>query len=276
MKEITNAALKAVHDLMPGISMLFGGDECLALTDTENFIHCVMGNKYNMPCKIGDPLNPAISTVFQSKTASVFTIPEHIVPGNVKCYVLPIFDVDDSGDVVGLLCVTNHLANRRKLCELTDDLVRTVDKISTTVKSVFSEIHGLTSMSENLLDKTNKTVQRVGDTDRVVNIVKDISKQTNLLGLNAAIESARAGEAGKGFSIVASEIRSLARTSKDSIDEISEISKCISNDSIEINSIIQDVNAAFNRHLNDLQSVVDLLGQLESTFEQLNLLSDKN
>ena len=65
----------------------------------------------------------------------------------------------------------------------------------------------------------------VNEIESLTSEILEISEQTNLLALNASIEAARAGEAGKSFSVVAEEIRELADNSKNTANDIQEISK---------------------------------------------------
>ena len=137
-----------------------------------------------------------------------------------------------------------------------------VDQVLDTSKDSMYLMHRLDDMTE-----------KVDSVFALLDDVRDIASQTNLLALNAAIEAARAGEAGRGFAVVADEVRKLSRKSDDFSDEISRLTTEVKHTLKEATEVVNKVvSADMNVALSGKQQIGDMsnsVAELEAHTNQI-------
>ncbi len=129
--------------------------------------------------------------------------------------------------------------------------------------------------NKKLLEVAIENSRSVDKINELTNDILGISNQTNLLALNASIEAARAGEAGRGFAVVADEIRDLAERSKDTANNIQEISALVTE---AVEALATNANEMLGfidgTVLNDYDKLVDVANQYYADADQLDSMMD--
>jgi len=142
------------------------------------------------------------------------------------------------------------------------------------VANAMTEISSSSEQVNQLVDDLIDSAQRIED---MLELITQISEQTNLLSLNAAIEAARAGEMGQGFAVVASEVRKLATRSTHAVDEVAElvedIRRKVNSTSLAVqhsNSIIHQAEDRSRLTLSTIDSMVESINNVEMKIRQVS------
>lgn len=231
-------------------------------------IHSVsdqLGNSSATTKKISDALNQAANSQADSMN-DVRTTLNQLATG-VQDLAL------HATTLSGVVDETNQKSSRAK-----ENMQQTVTVASQGradmegVNKAMSSIVSAMEQLEAIVDKVGTSTEKI---NTMVGIISDISDQTNLLSLNAAIEAARAGDAGRGFAVVAEEIRKLAEVSASSASEISET---INEVNSQVSYMVQQTEESVTHIKENSEKITVSCGIFERIYENVtetdNMISE--
>lgn len=153
------------------------------------------------------------------------------------------------------------------------------DRESESGKQVVLDMVSSIRLVAQEVDNANEVINGLGERSQaietVLDVIRGISEQTNLLALNAAIEAARAGEQGRGFAVVADEVRSLAARTYDSISEIQEMIDQLQSGTSDAIAVIKQAHQHANASVEPAQRAGDSLNQIAGTMADISQLNQE-
>ena len=264
-----NSSLQAFVNIVPVLKESLGSSTALAIIDTEKYIYVSLSEVLPAHVKAGDPApnNDMFNRAYKGEKVSM-NVPASVFGVPVITKILPIRDFE-TNEVVGLFSYTKALDHEAKIDSELAGLNESIQKINDSMQRLAAQSQELTATSSDISEQAYTSYEQSKKIGEVVKLIEGISNQTNLLGLNAAIEAARSGAAGKGFSVVADEIRKLSHHTKEAVGTISQSLNTIRDNLDRLNNGTKEVSAASEEQSTVTIEVVNEIEVLDSKSQAL-------
>ena len=258
-------------DFAPIVAELFPEGAFLYVSDLTKIIKVQSSQKFDLSnMNIGYELKEtdmAYKTIHSGQAQTMEIGEERYgVPVYIANY--PLYDEDTGENIVATLGVVVPKAASNKLKTITGTLSTSLEGISATVEQLAASAMKIHESERNLYDHVNSVGETLEKINSITEFISSVANQSNMLGLNAAIEASRAGEMGKGFSVVANEIRKLAYQSKETVPQIKVLTD-------EIMHKINEVNKESRESLTASEEQAAATQEISASVEELSAITNQ-
>lgn len=255
----------------PYVNQITAQDMGISVIDNEKYLAYVPAQKLDLKRKIGDKLVPGTvaDRCMKKKQRLVIEVPAEKSTYGVPYVANALPIIEEDGTVVGCVVTTETTDIMEFFRKTADNLGASATYLAESIQDLSQHGNNLSEIGKSLGGNAAVSVEKVKNTDVILNFINNVASQTNLLGLNAAIESARVGEAGRGFAVVANEIRKLAQQSMDSAKEINTMIKDIRDANDTMLKQSQDVEGFVAEQVKVIQEIASASEELAAMAQEL-------
>ncbi|HOV79627.1 MAG TPA: methyl-accepting chemotaxis protein [Bacillota bacterium] len=266
--------LESLIQWLPYLQELIGTACPIGITDLEKYVAYLDGTELQT-AKVGDPIR-------KGSAAEAGITEGHRITRRIgsEVYGIPYIGSsiplrDENDQIIGTLSWGVPIATQEKINQLTSQINQKLENMEMSTSNIAASSEEFAATVSFLAQSADGIKSKMDLMDSIVSLIREISDQTHLLGLNAAIEAARAGEQGRGFNVVAEEIRKLANKTKDSVKQINNEIKRVLKDVEEIALNIHQVAATSEEQAAASNEIGEATRGLREDSERLLELVDK-
>ena len=239
-EEERNLTQQAILRLMNEMGDLADGDLTIRTTVSEDITGAIADSvNYTIEelAALVSRINDAAGRVTNATRTAQHTSAELLDATERQSY-----QIEDAGTTVQTMAQQMTASSERAL-HTAQVARRSLESARKGADSVENTIRGMNAIREKI-QETSKRIKRLGESSQeigeIVELISDITEQTNVLALNAAIQAASAGDAGRGFTVVAEEVQRLAERSAEATKQIAAIVKTIQTDTQDAVSAMEN------------------------------------
>ncbi len=218
MENVFESLIKAT----PIIKQIIEEDCAIVIKDNEKFLFVEEGKNIKIPVKAGMPAmdTPATEKVKSEKKPdySVWFVKEYET--YTKHSTIPIFD--ENKKIIGMYSFVRDATEEEKNKVTSEELINEISDVETAIKTITESAEEISKKLNEIIKISSKSYEDIEKSNEALKLIDTTTRKTNILGINANIESARAGELGRGFSVVAKEMMKLASQSGTMSKEIED------------------------------------------------------
>lgn len=217
--------LGALIVIAPALQFLLPYDFGIAITDRTQILRYFPPRdpSYRLALPPGTPL-PQQDTIYRAMEQGqpiIETLPTEVFGSPFRATGFPIADAH--GEIIGGFGIGVSLNSLQFLQEAAQKIAAASQEVGASSEELAATAARLAHEFTQTQTAGGRVLQQVQKSDEILRFINEIAANSNLLGLNAAIEAARAGDHGRGFAVVAEEIRKMAVNSAQSVNEIKAI-----------------------------------------------------
>jgi len=262
----------------PYVGKILQQEVAISISDTEKYIAFFESDNIKFPFPLGTGIRESgfgdvLDRLARTGESTVNIVPQEVT-GTValKSIITPIYE---NKKLLGYYSISINHQQNVEVISAAEELTQSITSSNTAIHRIVDQITQLDAVMQQVEMLCASAEQAIADGTKSIDQIQSISKQSNLLGLNAGIEAARVGTVGKGFAVVAGEMRKLADQSKFIADNVSST---LSQIRASMSSVIEEIHSAAevtHEQQELIQKMSDSMDSIEEFSNKLRILTEQ-
>lgn len=269
MHDDIHPILKSFLEVAPYINKMRENRYMVGLTDREKNLIFIPNDIIDIKMQPNQllPADDPMLEVMRTGKPLLVKVPKDLYGVPFKAYYLPIRD--NNNEIIGGFALGQELEIEAQVTEISEILSESITQITAAINHIAQGSQNQEEISQKMVETVNNSSSKYEETNDIINFIKTVSSQTNLLSLNAQIEAARVGVSGKGFAVVANEMKKLGTSSSEAVANIGNIIVEIRKFNDFIKDLVNKNNFISSEQAGAIEQILASMQQLNSGMSTL-------